>query len=197
MVRRIVTLLVLVCLGGWCCAQQQQSPKDQPSGTQPNGPGPNQEPPRSDQNKNAEGSSSRDTRIDISPPSNDAQEHPFSAGAVSDATGDSDDAETDVQEFHPWDPHKALKDVEVGDFYFKRKNYRAALDRYKEALVYKNNDAVANFRMAQCLEKLANPQEATVHYQEYLKILPHGPFSEEAQKSLQRLEQKKQGEGKQ
>jgi hypothetical protein len=25
-----------------------------------------------------------------------------------------------------WNPHMAEKDVEVGDFYFKRKNYRAA-----------------------------------------------------------------------
>src|SRR6059058_4482209 len=46
------------------------------------------------------------------------------------------------------------KDVEVGDFYFKRKNYRAAADRYQEALIYKPNDALVNFRAAQCLEKL-------------------------------------------
>ena len=41
----------------------------------------------------------------------------------------------DVSEFHPWNPHKAAKDIEVGDYYFKeRKNYRAAADRYREAL---------------------------------------------------------------
>jgi len=38
-----------------------------------------------------------------------------------------------IQEVKPWNPMKALKDVEIGDFYFKRKNYRAALDRYKES----------------------------------------------------------------
>ena len=191
MSRVLCTLLALFCIGGWCLAQQQQpASDDKPDASQSNppGPGPNQAPPRSDdRNKEAGESSSRDTRIDLSPPSNDAKDHPFSAAAVSDAAGDSDESESDVQEFHPWDPHKALKDDEVGDFYFKRKNYRAALDRYKEALVYKNNDAVANFRMAQCLEKLDQPEEARVHYQEYLKILPHGPFSEEAQKSLNRL----------
>jgi tetratricopeptide (TPR) repeat protein len=59
------------------------------------------------------------------------------------------------------------KDVEVGDFYFKRKNYRAAVDRYQEARGYRPNDALVNFRAAQ-------PEEARAHYQEYLKILPQG-----------------------
>src|SRR5437879_2887344 len=66
----------------------------------------------------AEESSSKDTRIDLSPPSNDEKNHPQSGAAV----GDAEDAASDVQEMRPWDPHKAAKDVEVGDFYFKRKN---------------------------------------------------------------------------
>jgi tetratricopeptide (TPR) repeat protein len=132
----------------------------------------------------AEESSSKDTRVDLSPPKDDEKNHPMSGAAVSDAK----DAASDVQELHPWDPHKAAKDVEVGDFYFKKKNYRAAMERYKEALVYKPNDAIANFRLGECLEKTGNPQEATSHYQEYLKILPHGPLSQDAQKALERLD---------
>ena len=61
---------------------------------------------------------------------------------------------------HPWDPHKAAKDIEVGDFYFRRRNYRAALDRYREALVYKPDDAIANFRLGESFEKLDQPDEA-------------------------------------
>jgi tetratricopeptide (TPR) repeat protein len=143
-----------------------------------------QSPSRSERDKEAGESSSRDTRIDLSPPKDDRKNHPNSAESVSDALGDTSG---DVQEFHPWNPHKAIKDIEVGDFYFKKKNYRAALDRYREALVYKPNDAISNFRMGQCLEKLNNPEEARVHYQEYLKILPHGPLAEEAQKALEKL----------
>ena len=154
----------------------------------PNGPGPTQPPPRSDRNKEAGESSSRDTRIDIRPPKNDAKDHPASGDAeVSDSGGDASEEASDVQEFHPWDPHKAAKDVEVGDFYFKKKNYRAALDRYKEALLYKNNDAMANLRLGQTYEKLNQPGEAIPHYEAYLKILPHGPFAEEAEKALARL----------
>ena len=143
----------------------------------------------SERNREAAESSSRDTRIDISPPKNDAKDHPFSKAAVADMTADEPDT-TDVQEFHPWNPLKAMKDVEVGDFYFKRKNYKAALERYKEALYYKDNDAMASFRLAQCQEKLGDKAEARKYYVQYLKILPEGPLAKEAQTSLDRLAKK-------
>jgi len=130
-------------------------------------------------------SSSKDTQIDLSPPPDDAKAHPQSSEMLMDA--EAGDGTPDVSEFHPWDPHKAAKDVEVGDFYFKRKNYRAAEDRYREALLYKNNDAIATFRLAVCLEKLDQPDQASKEYGSYLKILPHGPQSEEAQKAIERL----------
>ena len=77
--------------------------------------------------------------------------------------------------------------MEVGDFYFKRKNYHAAEDRYREALRYKDNDAIATFRLAVCLEKLGRPDDARAEYESYLRILPHGPQADEAQKSIDRL----------
>ena len=41
--------------------------------------------------------------------------------------------------------------------------------------------------MGECLEKLKQPEEARIHYEEYLKILPHGPLAPEAEKALQKL----------
>jgi tetratricopeptide (TPR) repeat protein len=144
----------------------------------------NQPPPRSERSKEAGESSSRDTLIDLSPPRNDAKDHPNSTLTRDDA---DDNASGDVQEFHPFDPHRALKDIEVGNFYFKKKNYGAALDRFREALLYKPNDAFANFGMAQAFEKLARLDEAAEHYQEYLKILPNGPQAEDAKKAIEKL----------
>ena len=152
---------------------------------------PNPAQPRSDSvNASALGdepgdSSSKSTQIDLSPPEDDAREHPRSEEAVRDTEGSSDNGE--VNEFHPWDPHKAAKDIEVGDFYFKRKNYVAAESRYREALKYKDNDAMATFRLAVCLEKIARPDEARQEYERYLKILPYGPQAEEANKAIARL----------
>jgi tetratricopeptide (TPR) repeat protein len=183
-----LVLLVLVC-ASLALAQKQEPSKAPP---------PNQAPPRSDQSGNtndakrpANSSSSKDTLIDLSPPEGDAKDHPNSAIAVQEAEDAAGLYEGDeiggVQEFHIWDPHKAEKDVEVGDFYFKKKNYKAALDRYEEALYYKYNDAVATFRLAVCEEKLGDLEEARKGYHAYLKILPQGPFSAEAHQALERL----------
>jgi len=88
---------------------------------------------------------------------------------------------------HAWDPHKAAKDVEVGDFYFKRKNFHAAEARYRDALLYKDNDAVATIKLAVCLEKLGIFDDALAEYQSYLRILPHGPQTREVEKAIARL----------
>jgi len=153
---------------------------------------PNLAPPRSDRvNVSDLGdepgeSSSKDSQIDLNPPEDDAKTHPQSSEILMDMEGAPGNGE--VSEFHPWNPHKAAKDIEVGDFYFKRKNYRAAADRYREALFYKDNDAVATFRLAESLGKMGQPDEARKEYENYLKILPHGPQGEEAQKAIQRLQ---------
>jgi tetratricopeptide (TPR) repeat protein len=138
-------------------------------------------------NREAEESSSHDTRIDISPPKDDAKNHPASQAAVEDLEGSDVVDASGVQEFHPWNPMKALKNMEVGDFYFKRKNYRAALERYKEALYYKNGDALASYRIAVCQEKLGDKVEARKYFEQYLKILPEGPLAKDAHSSLAKL----------
>jgi len=124
--------------------------------------------------------------VDLSPPADDAKAHPQSSAALADAAAAASGS-GDVGEFHAWDPHKAAKNIEVGDFYFKRQNYRAAEDRYREALHYKDNDAVATIRLAECLEKLGISDDARAEYESYLRILPHGPKAPEAQKAIDRL----------
>ena len=153
-------------------------------------PNPNLAPPRSDHVDvsslaDAVGeSSSNDTQIDLSPPAEDAQEHPQSSDLLKDEGGFGGG---DTTEFRPWDPHKAAKDIEVGDYYFKRKNFIGAESRYREALFYKDNDAIASYKLAVCLEKLNRPDEALIQYETYLEILPYGPESAEAKKAIERL----------
>lgn len=181
----ILLAVLSACLSVWCFAQQE--PQSDQGSEQ------NQAPPRSDTQKSrdrsaeAGESSSRDTRIDISPPKDDAKNHPNSGLHAPETAPATPDDASDVQELHPWNPYRAVKDDEVGDFYFKRKNYKAALARYQDALAWKENDAVATFRMAQCYEKLDQREEAITNYKQYLKILPDGPFSKEAKKALDKL----------
>jgi len=150
------------------------------------------EPPRSDRvrvddlDTGAGESSSKDTQLDLNPPANDAKVHPQSSAAVAEAEA-ATLSPGGITELRSWDPHKAAKNVEVGDFYFKRKNYHAAEERYREALRYKDNDAIATIRLAVCLEKLGILDDARAEYESYLRILPHGPQASEAQKAINRL----------
>ncbi len=182
--------LPLSAQGSSPAQQPSQAPKSDSNESKPSTPRqPDLSPPRSDRisaDAIEEGtSSSKNTQIDLTPPPDDTKAHPKSADILMDA--ETAPGSTATNEFHPWDPHKAAKDVEVGDFYFKRKNYRAAEDRYREALYYKDNDAIATYRLAICLEKLDQPDGAREQYENYLKILPNGQEAEEAKKSIERL----------
>ena len=132
-------------------------------------------PPRTD-NIPADESSSKQTEIDVAPPSDDARSHP-----------EANLGNGDVDEFTPYNPMKAMKAVEVGDFYYKKENYNAAISRYREALEYKPHDAEATFKLAQVLQKTGDTAGAMENYQSYLKILPDGPYAKKSREELDKL----------
>jgi tetratricopeptide (TPR) repeat protein len=193
-------LFFVLLIAGAIAAPGQTSDSPAPSKSQPSTAKPPAQskvtdnpklaPPRSDRVDAASledqpgESSSKDTQIDIGPPADDAKTHPQSSATLSD---EGSSAGGDMMEFHPWDPHKAAKDVEVGDYYFKRKNYIGAESRYREALFYKENDAEATYKLAICLEKMDRPDEAVAEYERYLKILPSGPEADTTKKAIERL----------
>src|SRR5438874_4478447 len=167
---RFRLLLLALLSAGLCCsgfAQEtqptQKKPKPQSSDPLPRSEDDQHSAPPVGDNE----SSSKQTQIDISPPKDDAEKHP-----------DSEVGE--VTEMHAWNPHKAQKDLEVGEFYLKRKNYRAAEDRFREALLYKPGDAVATYRLAEVLDLQGQSGEAVKNYEAYLKIPSNGKFAPDA-----------------
>ncbi|HLY92307.1 MAG TPA: tetratricopeptide repeat protein [Candidatus Angelobacter sp.] len=116
-------------------------------------------------------SSSRDSQIDLSAKPETKETAPAEDSSV----------------LQPWDPHKAAKDVEVGQYYYKVKNYRAALERFNHALIYKPDDAEATLGLAMTQEKLDLLSMADQNYRKYLQILPNGPKSREAEAALKRI----------
>jgi hypothetical protein len=170
-----------VCVNGHCFGGKKSG--DDKKDEQQSGPGPNQKAPRSDdqtRSLNQDGeSSSRSSIVDLSPPKDDDRNHPESSTGL--------EQPTDVAEMKKWDPHKAAKNVEVGDYYFKRNNFVGAESRYQEALVYKDNFAEAMFKLAVTEEKLERPDEARRYYELYLKTLPGGDHAQESRDALARL----------
>jgi tetratricopeptide (TPR) repeat protein len=181
-------LFAYCVLGGALRVAAQDNPDDKahiqprakptPAGQQKNAPAKpeeNERPPASGtgSGQSATGeSSSRDTQIDLT---------------ARPAVNEPAPAEEDDSVLKPWDPHKAAKDVEVGQYYLKLKNYRAALERFNHALVYKQDDAEATYGLALTQEKLDLLAQADQNYRKYLQILPHGPRAKEAEEALQRI----------
>src|SRR5438093_1385994 len=102
---RIFFAIVILGFASWAMAQTQQQGSD-PIPRSPGSGGKAQASVHSDGE-----SSSRDTIIDLSPPPNDAAKHPESSSAEV-------DPDSEVIEVKKWDPHRAEKDIEVGDYYF-------------------------------------------------------------------------------
>ena len=176
-------LVAILCLWLTAAAKAQDSPPPpvERVPTDKSAPPPKdnaKNPPRSD-NVPAGESSSKQTQIDVAAPSDDVKAHP-EAGL----------GNGDIDEFTPYNPMKAMKDVEVGDFYYKKENYNAAISRYREALDFKPHDAEAPFKLAEVLNKTGDTAGATENYQAYLKILPDGPYAKKAHEALSKLKEK-------
>jgi tetratricopeptide (TPR) repeat protein len=186
----MVRVLVLLLLVGAASAQNRAPRSDDPRPPQqPTSDGelrPGAEVPVPPVPANE--SSSRESIIDLTPPPRTRP--PF---AQPEETV-SEDGE--VREFRPYDPKRALKNLEVGEYYFKQKNFRAALSRFQEALEFKPNDAMARLWLGRTYEKMNQPDEAIASYQGYLKILPSGPAAPEAKQAINRLNQKKESSAK-
>jgi tetratricopeptide (TPR) repeat protein len=166
---RLLCILILCSFASLSLAQQG-SQDDQPHIVPKNLPPPKEEPKTAPRGE----SSSKDSQLNLE-----------GTGRTSSS---SSGAESEVHELLPYDPHKAAKDVEVGVYYFKHKNYRAALDRLNEALLYKPNDAEATFHLAETQEKLELYALAYQNYRDYLKIAKEGPFAKDAQIAIKRIQ---------
>jgi hypothetical protein len=180
--RYLIVAVFCLLFTGLAVAQDQQPVEQVPTDKSASPPKDNREaPPRSDNVSPGE-SSSKQTQIDVSPPADDSKKHP--EAELGDDAGD-------VDEFTPYNPMKAMKDVEVGDFYFKvKQNYPAAISRYREALEFKPHDAEATFKLAEVLNKTGETAGAVENYEEYLKILPNGPYAKKAREELDKLKEK-------
>lgn len=88
-------------------------------------------------------------------------------------------------------PPSARQSVEIGDFYFRRKDYRGALSRYAEAAKDDPYYAPAYLGLGKVYEKTGKKQKALAAYQKYLSVLPSQKQADEAKdvhKTIRRLQ---------
>lgn len=99
-----------------------------------------------------------------------------------------DEAEADKEK--PFNPMLADKSVKIGDFYFKKKNYSAAIDRYLEAIAYQPNLIRAYERLTRAYEKDGNLDRAVEVCRDFLKKYPSSPKAPQFKQRITQLEKK-------
>lgn len=88
----------------------------------------------------------------------------------------------------PFNPLEADRCLKVGDYYFKRKNYDAAIQRYMEALEYQPNRFDAYEALGRAYEKQGAREKALRVYQDFLQKYSESPRAKEFKEKADRLQ---------
>src|SRR3981189_3867126 len=86
-----------------------------------------------------------------------------------------------------WDPLRAEKDLEVGQYYMKKGDVDAAIDRFEDATLAKPGYAIPFRFLGQAQEKKGLKKQAIKSYQRYLDLYPHAEDRGKIQKRIDRL----------
>jgi tetratricopeptide (TPR) repeat protein len=98
------------------------------------------------------------------------------------------DNATDSAEDQPkWDPQRAEKDIQVGQYYMKKGDVDAAIDRFTDATVAKPGYAVPFKYLGEAQEKKGLKKPAAKSYQRYLDLDPKAEDAEKVRKRIEKL----------
>jgi tetratricopeptide (TPR) repeat protein len=90
-------------------------------------------------------------------------------------------------EKHAFNPVESKKDVAVGDEYFKKGNYRAAAERFRDATAWNPGNAEAWMKLGEAMEKREQPKQARQAYEKYLQLAGNTKSAAEVKKRLEKL----------
>jgi tetratricopeptide (TPR) repeat protein len=116
------------------------------------------------------------------PPGGPGSPHPKSSGKK------TKDTPTNSAPDQPtWDPLRAEKDLEVGQFYLKKGDLDAAIDRFQDAAAAKPGFAIPYRYLGEAQEKRGDKSEALKSYRRYLDLYPHAEDAKKIQKKIDKL----------
>jgi tetratricopeptide (TPR) repeat protein len=89
-------------------------------------------------------------------------------------------------------PLEAERNLNAGNFYFKKSNYSAAARRFEEASKWDPGSAEAFLKLGEADEKLRNRDGAREAYTKYLELAPAAKNAAEIKKKLAKFPQQPQ-----
>ena len=98
-----------------------------------------------------------------------------------------EDKATPQAKQYAFNPVQSKKEVEVGEFYFKKGDYRAAAGRFTEATKWNAGNPEAWLRLGDAQERLKDGKAAHQAYEKYLQLAPEAKNAPEVRKKLEKL----------
>jgi tetratricopeptide (TPR) repeat protein len=86
-----------------------------------------------------------------------------------------------------WDPLRAEKDLEVGQFYMRKGDLDAAIDRFEDATVAKPGYAIPFRFLGEAQEKKGLKKQALKSFERYLDLYPHAEDGDKVRKKIAKL----------
>ena len=119
--------------------------------------------------------------------SSKAPDAPSATPSKSHAKQKKDTATQNASDQPAWDPLRAEKDLEVGQYYMKKGDLDAAIDRFQDATVAKPGYAIPFRYLAEAQGKKGLKKQAIKSYQRYLDLYPHAEDAEKVRKRIDKL----------
>src|SRR2546422_11259728 len=88
---------------------------------------------------------------------------------------------------YSFNPLQASKELKIGNYYFKKGNYRAAAHRFSEATKWNGTLAEAFLRLGEAKQKQHDKKAAAEAYAKYLEIAPDAKDAPEVKRRLDKL----------
>jgi pentatricopeptide repeat protein len=95
-----------------------------------------------------------------------------------------------------YNPLLASQNFKVGNYYYKKKNYDAAIQRYLDAIGFQPNLSDAYTALARAYEKNGNLSKAIQVFKEFVQKNPDSPRVAEFQMQAEKLEKKQSSPSK-
>jgi tetratricopeptide (TPR) repeat protein len=99
----------------------------------------------------------------------------------------SDTATQNAADQPSWDPLRAEKDLEVGQYYMRKGDVDAAIDRFQDATTAKPGYAVPFRFLGEAQEKKGLKKQAIASYSRYLDLYPHAEDGDKIRKKIDKL----------
>lgn len=99
----------------------------------------------------------------------------------------ADNATQNAPDQPKWDPLRAEKDMQVGEYYMHKGDLDAAIDRFEDATLAKPGYAVPFRYLGEAQEKKGMKKQAIKSYQRYLGLYPKAEDKDKVQKKIDKL----------